>query len=143
MTSIYQGDPRQSITRDGLTLSFVDGQCKMDKGLVNAVINTLLYNPWFLNAEITDDIYYIGSDFLKYVQRPITVANLALARAAGLKALQWMITAGMASEIDVRLRNPSGSIVEVLVLIKPPAKTRIALFATKYGLNWKFQIDEG
>lgn len=143
MTSIYQGDPRQDITRDGLTLSFVDGQCKMDKGLVNAVINTLFYDPWFLNIEITDDVYHIGSDFLKYVQRPITIANLALARAAGLKALQWMITAGVASEIDVRLRNPSGSIVEVLVLIKPPAKTKIALLATRYGLNWEFQIDEG
>jgi phage gp46-like protein len=71
---------------------------------------------------------------------PITIANLNTARGIALKSLQWLIDDNAASEIDVRLRNPNGTVIQTLVMVKPPGKTAIAILATKYGLNWKIQL---
>lgn len=142
MTSIYQGDPLLSNTSNGMTLTFTGGQPKLDNGLTNSVLFSLFYKPWFANSIIEDDNEHIGSAFIEFiVKNPITVSNLNKARSIGLKSLQWMIDEKLASEVDIRLQNPNGSIVQVLVLIKPPAKTLIAILATKYGLNWKLQIE--
>jgi len=140
--SIYQGDPKLSSDGNGLTLTFKGGQPEMDKGLINAILNTLFYDPWFVNYTQSDDLYHIGCGFNEALKKPITVANLELARSVALKALQWLIDEGAASEIDVRLRNPVSNQVQVLVMIKPPAQSAIVLLATKYGLNWKYQLSE-
>lgn len=143
MTSIYQGDLLLSNTGNGITVTFKGGQPKLDNGLINSVLLSLFYKPWFANLIIEDENEHIGSDFILFINNnPITVSNLNKARSVGLKALQWMIDENLASEVDIRLQNPNGSVVKVLVLIKPPAKTLVAILATKYGLNWKLQIEE-
>jgi phage gp46-like protein len=143
MTSIYQGDPLLSNSGSGLTITVKGGQPKLDNGLTNAVLLSLFHDPWFMNSVIEDELQHIGSDFTSYIaSNPITVSNLNTARSIAIKSLQWLIDDHAASEIDVRLRNPNGSIIQVLVLVKPPGKTAIAILATKYGLNWKIQLSE-
>lgn len=142
MTSIYQGDPLLSSSGSGLTITVLGGQPKMDNGLINAVLLTLFHDPWFMNAVIEDELQHIGSEFTSYLaSNPITVSNLSTARSIAFKSLQWLLADQVASEIDVRLRNPNGTVVQVLVLIKPPGKTAIVILASKYGLNWKIQLD--
>lgn len=143
MTSIYQGDLLLSCTCEGLTVTFKGGQPILDNGLTNSVILSLFSDEWFANSIIDDPNKHIGSDFISYiVSNPITVANLNTARSIALKSLQWMLDEKIASEIDVRLQNPNGSLIQVLVLIKPPGETIIAILATKYGLNWKLQFEK-
>lgn len=142
MTSIYQGDLLLSSDGDGVTVTFKGGQPTLDSGITNSVILSLFFKSWFMNATIEDELEHIGSEFTNYlVNNPITVSNLNTARNIALKSLSWLTSENIASEVDVRLRNPNGSIVQVLVLIKPPGKTVIAILATKYGLNWKIQLD--
>lgn len=141
--SFYQGDLLLSNNGNGLTITFTGGQPKLDNGLTNSVLLSLFHKPWFANNIISDDKEHIGSEFISFiVNNPVTISNLNKARSIGLKSLQWMIDNNLASEVDIRLQNPNGSIVQCLVLIKPPADTLIAILATKYGLNWKIQIEE-
>jgi phage gp46-like protein len=139
--SIYQGDLLLSTSGDGLTVTFTGGQPKLDNGLTNSVILSLFHDPWFMNAVIEDELEHIGSAFTSYLAKnPITVSNLNTARDIALKSLQWLIDDNAASEIDVRVRNPNGTIIQVLVMVRPPGETAIAILATKYGLNWKIQL---
>ena len=143
MASIYQGDPLIRINGNGMDITVLGGQPKMDNGLVNSVILSLFPKPWFMNAIIENEIEHVGSNFVSFINdNPITISNLNKARSIGLDSLQWMIEETLVSEIDIRLRNPEGKQVQVLILIKPPGKTAIAILATKYGLNWKIQLNE-
>lgn len=142
ITSIFQGDLALTVSVEGLTLTFRGGQPVLDRGLTNAVLQSLFFDPWFVNSIMDDSLYHIGSEFLQALQKPITVSNLSVARTIGLKALQWLIDEKAAAEIDVRIQNREGQTLQVLVMIKPPALPPIVLFATGYGLNWTYQIGE-
>lgn len=142
MASRYSGDPLLSNNGSGIIITFKGGQPVLDPGIYNAIILSLFFKPWFMNAVIEDSLEHIGSEFTTYlVNNTITISTLNTARNIALKSLSWLISENIASEIDVRLRNPNGSVIQVLILIKPPGKTIIAILATKYGLNWKFQLD--
>jgi len=143
MTSIYQGDPLLNSNGNGLDIIVLGGQPKLDNGLTNSVILSLFCEPWFMNVIMEEDIEHVGSEFIGFLQtNPITISNLNKARSIALKDLQWMIDEKLVSEVDVRLKNPNGTVIQVLILIKPPGKTAIAILATKYGLNWKIQLEE-
>lgn len=142
MSTRYSGDPLLSNNGNGITITFKGGQPALDPGIYNAVILSLFFKPWFMNSVIEDALEHIGSDFTTYlINNAISVTTLNTARNIALKSLSWLISENIASEVDVRLRNPNGSVIQVLVLIKPPGKTIIAILATKYGLNWKIQLD--
>lgn len=142
MSTRYSGDPLFSNNGNGITITFKGGQPTLDSGLINSVVLSLFFKPWFMNSVIEDSLEHIGSEFTTYlVNNTITVGTLNTARNIALKSLSWLIAENIASEVDVRLRNPNGSVIQVLVLIKPPGKTIIAILATKYGLNWKLQLD--
>lgn len=140
--SRYYGDLLLSNTGDGITVTFKGGQPVLDSGIINSVILSLFFKSWFMNAIIEDTLEHVGSEFTTYIiNNAISVSTLNTARNIALKSLSWLISENIASEVDVRLRNPNGSVIQVLVLIKPPGKTVIAILATKYGLNWKIQLD--
>lgn len=142
MSIRYSGDPLLSNNGNGITITFKGGQPVLDPGIYNAVVLSLFFKPWFMNSVIEDSLEHIGSEFTSYlISNAINVATLNTARNIALKSLSWLISENIASEVDVRLRNPNGSIIQVLVLVKPPGKTIIAILATKYGLNWKLQLD--
>lgn len=142
MSTRYSGDPLLSNNGNGITITFKGGQPILDPGIYNAIVLSLFFKPWFMNAVIEDSLEHIGSEFTSYlVNNTITIGTLNTARNIALKSLSWLISENIASEVDVRLRNPNGSVIQVLVLIKPPGKTVIAILATKYGLNWKIQLD--
>jgi len=142
MSIRYSGDPLLSNNGNGITITFKGGQPVLDSGIYNAIILSLFFKPWFMNSVIEDSLEHIGSEFTSYlVNNTITIGTLNTARNIALKSLSWLISENIASEVDVRLRNPNGSVIQVLVLIKPPGKTIIAILATKYGLNWKLQLD--
>jgi phage gp46-like protein len=140
-TTLFQGDPRVFITNNGANMEFRGGQPVMDQGLENyAILQLFTKSGWHGNTLFRDPNQKIGSDFEEANKAPITVSSLNDVRDAAEKALQAMITTGLASEIIVDTTNPSGSIRETTILIRPVGADAFELLVSKNGANWIAQI---
>jgi phage gp46-like protein len=133
----YQGDPRLTLDENGADLDFLSGQPVMDAGLENAVLISLFTREgWAGNSFFSEPSKQIGATFEETTELPITLANLNRMRSAGELALSWMIDAGMASDISVKVTNPTGKSLQVEVLIRPPTGDVQRLVLVKNGPNW-------
>jgi phage gp46-like protein len=141
--TIFQGDPKIYITLNGANLDFRGGQPVMDQGLENyALLQLFTKSGWIGNALFSDPNQKIGSDFEEANKAPITVSSLNDVRDAAEKALQIMVDSGLASEIIVDTTNPSGSIRQTNILIRPVGADAFQLSVSKNGANWIAQIKD-
>ena len=133
----FQGDPRLSLEDDGATITVQGGQPVMDQGFENVVLIDLFTAPgWWGNYLFQDKTKHIGSNFQEVATTAATLDGINDTRSAGKAALQHMIDEKLAKDVVVDARNPSGSRVEVGVLVQPPGRDLFALLATKHGSNW-------
>lgn len=140
MIDRYQGDPKLILTEYGADLVFKGGQPVMDAGLENAVMISLFTRRgWAGNIFFDDTEEQIGSDYLDKFNQAITFTMINDVRIAAEKALEWMVEAGLASNIAVTVTNPRGIQIDTMILIQPPGKDLKVLLATKNGTNWIFQ----
>lgn len=137
----YQGDPRMVIDNDGSTISVKGGQPVMDQGLENVpLIDLFTAVGWWGNDLFPNEAQQIGSDFEEVAREAATLEGINNTEAAARRATQHMLDEGLASEVQVSARNPSGSAVDVGLLIQPPGKDLQALLATRHGSNWVAQV---
>ena len=137
MVSRFEGDPKMTLDENGSNLVFKGGQPEMDQGLENAVMISLFTGKgWCGSTFFTNPDEKIGSDYEKNNQQAITVSSLNENRMAAEKALQWFIDAGIFSDVNVRVINPTGKSKEVFILVSPPAQV---LKLSKNGVNWQLQ----
>jgi phage gp46-like protein len=137
----FQGDPRLVIDDDGSTISVKGGQPVMDQGLENVPLIDLFTAPdWWGNALFQNTTQQIGSDFEEVAREAATLQGLNNTEAAAKRATQHMVDEGLASDVQVSARNPSGGRVEIGLLIQPPGRDLLALLATKHGSNWTAQL---
>lgn len=141
--SVFQGDPALTITKDGSTMKFIEGQPVMDKGYENAVLISLFTSQgWVGNALALSDNEEIGSDFEESNKEPINLEGLNKRRDAAKRSMQWAVTEGIFSNVEVTVTNPSGNIIVVTILITPPTGPSLTLILENQGANWKFQKEE-
>ena len=132
MISIYQGDPKLFLTKDGAELKFVEGQPVMDQGLENLAFISLFTEGWAGNDLFDDANQKIGSDFEESTRQPITLQNLIDNQDAALKALKN----DSFGNIEVDVLNPNGYRRDITIRLEPPGQDINALTITKNGLNW-------
>ena len=138
----FQGDPKIIITENGSDLVYKGGQPVMDKGLENYVILSLFTNEWFANAFINNpDEQYI-SRLEDIANRPVTITTFNNIRQEVERLLKPMIDNKIASEIDVKVSNPRGKLLNIDIFIKRPGGDVGSLLLTKNGQNWIFQIND-
>ena len=136
MTDIFQGDPKIDLTVEGSRLIFVGGQPVMDQGLENqALISLFTSKGWCGNSLFADVDQQIGSDFEKIASQPITRSMLIDLEKAAKKALEYPAF----GKVDVIVRNPASTRLEVEITIAPPGKDIKTLLLSRNGLNWQLQ----
>lgn len=139
----FQGDPRLVIDEDGSTISVKGGQPVMDQGLENVPLIDLFTAPdWWGNFLYPDTTQHIGSDFEKVAREAATLEGINNTESAAKRATQHMIDEGLASDVLVSAKNPSGSRVDVGMIIQPPGRDLVALLVTKHGSNWVAQLQD-
>jgi phage gp46-like protein len=137
MTTRFEGDPKMTLGPDGSNLVFKGGQPEMDRGLENGVMIPLFTKRgWFGNYLAKKPEEKIGSDYEKNNAQAITVSSLNENRMAAEKALEWMKTAKIFSDILVNVTNPTGNSKKVSILLGPP---NILLNLIYNGVNWQYQ----
>ena len=132
----FQGDPAVKITKNGATMTIIDGQLIMDQGLENAVLIALFTKKGFWgNVLVTDPNKKIGSNFER--QRTIVdVDTLNEVFDDATQALKPLIDSGLAKTIDITVINPYLNHIYTNILIKPPAKDIVELLFINNGVNW-------
>lgn len=141
MESRFQGDPKLSISENGIDIVFVGGQPTMDKGLENAILISLFTKPGWIGAKFTGCEGLRGSNFLNACNQSITISTINQIRQAIAKALDWIT-----GTVEADVKNPAGSKLEIKITIHPPGKTTeetTAFFLSREGLQWYYQILEG
>ncbi len=144
MVDQYQGDPKIFMGIDGPAFEFVQGQPIMvnllDNGLSdlwNAVIISLFTRgDWFGNDLFQSEEEKIGSDFEARSEQTITITNLNNMQNAVNRALAWITGTGAAKNIETRVRNPSGSNIEVAIEITLNDDSPFNMVATRNGTRW-------
>lgn len=141
-TSVYQGDPKLFLGKEGSYLKFIGGQPVMDTGLENCVFISLFTREgWAGNYLFENNKYHIGSRFEASLEAPINLQMLINSQDEAAKALDWMIERGLASSIEVSVTNPVGGQINTLVKIHPPGLPVQNLLLIKNGINWIFQTE--
>lgn len=137
MIDSFDGDPAIFLTPNGGNIEYVGGQPRMDAGgMENAVtISFFTSLGWPGNAlDANRPEKQIGSDFENDVNvGAITLQKLLDIEQSGKDALKWMLTIGLADEIEVNATAPNVDRIDINVLITKPDGTT---FSTKYELNW-------
>ncbi len=139
---LFSGDPRIFINDNGASLTFKGGQPVLDAGLENAVIISLFTKPGYWGNLLRDnDTEQIGSDFEETAALPVSVSNMRKLQRVTEKALEWLKSARVASDVEVTISNPSQSYINVAVLVTPYGSTPTEILLAKSGKNWIFQAD--
>lgn len=142
---VWEGDPRVKITEAGAELVYRGGQPVMDRGLENAVLISLFTRTgWAGNALLTGEHEKIGDLFEQIAtEEPITLTSLDRLASAAKRALAWMVSAKIASKIEVGATNPEGRQLATEIKIYPPGGgDPDVLTLLKNGPNWIFQKDD-
>ena len=136
MQDIYQGDPRLVLNEAGSSLVFVGGQPRMDAGLENlALISLFTRQGWSGNVLLTDPDQKIGSDFEVAAEQPITLSALNDIRNAAEKAMDNQAF----GTVTATVTNPVNDVLDITILIDPPAANPGQLRLTREGGNWLLQ----
>lgn len=138
MLNRYQGDPLLSIEENGIDIPFFGGQPIMDRGLTNAVLNSLFIPKGYILSKLIGCEGLEGSDFLHACNKTTTVSNLNEVRQRAEKALS-----SIDGTKEIFVSNPSGNKKEILIRIKPPGENKektIEFLFTKKGIYWYYQL---
>lgn len=140
MSNVYEGDPAVNITLDGAEMTFVGGQPVMDGGLENAAkISLFTDENWVGNILYQDPAEQVGSTFEAENKKAITADSLTDRRDAGNKALAWMVSEDIASDVQTEISNPTAKQIDATFLIQPPADSVVELRLSNNANNWKEQ----
>lgn len=137
----FQGEPKIFVDKNGAFTKYKGGQPIMDAGLENTVLISLGTKPgWVGNTLFDDPTVHIGSDHQDETEKPITISSLNSIRQEAERSLAWMISEGMASDVEADVYNPNGQIINETIKVFPPGKDVQALRFEKNGINWINQI---
>lgn len=140
MITLFTGDPRIFINKNGASLKFIGGQPIMDAGLENAIIISLFTKKGYWgNLLELDSNKQIGSDFEETANLPITIGNLNKLQRVTEFTLKWLIDLGIAQSVVVNVSNTSGYKKDIEILINSGGITKILLSSS--GKNWIFQAE--
>lgn len=136
----FDGDPRIIADKNGVSLQYQGGQPVMDGGIENAIIISLITaTGWVGNYLFETSQEKIGSDFLSVTKGTLTLSKLAEIGRSAKRALQWMIDAGIASNVDAVAKNPTGSRIETTITVAPVGKDIEEFLVTRNAENWTIQ----
>ncbi|MCK5603583.1 phage GP46 family protein [Candidatus Pacearchaeota archaeon] len=131
-----------TLDENGSALTFLGGQPVMDGGIENAIFISLFTRKdpnWAGNFLITDPNQQIGSDFEETLNQPINFESLNNIRTAAEAALKWMVDSELASRVTANATNPTGTQIQIVVLVEYPGKDLEAFLANKFAENWIIQ----
>jgi phage gp46-like protein len=140
MTDIYQGDPLQIMTADGVDMNIKGGQPEMDQGLNNFVnISLFTREGWFGNIFLKDANQKVGSKYLATSEKPITITSLNDTRLAAEKALKSPVVGKVLSTVT----NPRKDHLNTDIEIQPPGQDAQQIQLSQNGANWINQALKG
>lgn len=133
----FDGEPRLIMSANGTTIEIHGGQPVMDAGIENAVQISLFTDPgWFGNLYL-DPEYRVGdSTFGQVCEGTLTKTTFVQAENEAKRALKWLVSDGLASEIVASVANRQGIGVDSEVTIVRPSGDEETISHRKYGPNW-------
>lgn len=140
MITLFTGDPRIFIDKNGSALKFIGGQPVMDAGLENVIIISLFTSKgYWANLLETEENKRIGSNFEETAGLPITISNMNKLQRVTESTLKWLVDSEIVESITIEVSNPSSYIKEIEILVKSGDITKILLSSS--GKNWIFQAN--
>ena len=131
----YEGDVKLVQTDDGGDIEFVAGQPVMDQGLETAVYISLFSGDWWGNA-ISEQNEKLESNLEEIYNRNLSNKTRLDAEEYVRKALEWMISLGIAKRIDVSASLPTpGWLGLEITIIEPNGSEQ----NFRYSINWAKQ----
>ena len=134
-----QGDIKLILGEDGVDIDLRGGQPIMDTGIGNAVILSLLTEGGWAPDGLLEPTARFGGRFMAETRKPLQASRLAALQNAAIADLEWMMAEGVASNIQVIVRNPEHRRLEVAVMVWPPGQDAQVVLLSKYGQNWTSQ----
>jgi phage gp46-like protein len=127
----YDGDLQLQHTEDGGDIEFVAGQPRMDGGIETAVyISLFTERGWWGNAAGDE----AGSNLESILSDTLTTKTLNTAADEIRRALEWLISDGVASSVDVTVSAIGVySVLLEIIISEPDALTPTTI---RYRLNW-------
>ena len=123
-------------------LEVINGMPTLSGGLSNAVYLSLFVHAWWGNSLSDATGQYITKIPEIRSSRPLTNQTRIDIIEAAKEALNWMLTAGIAAEIEVTATIPKVGVLYLAVEITEPEQDESTNFT--YALNWDAQkIQEG
>lgn len=140
---VYDGEPRFILGANGVTIEFKGGQPVMDAGLENSVLFSLHTLPgWWGNYVIGQEHKIGESDYDKLATQSITRTALLNGEKDARKALNWLISSGLATSIDVEITNYAGFGVKSAIDIHRGTGNDFSLLFLTNGANWVRQMED-
>jgi len=131
----YEGDVKLVQTDDGGDIEFVAGQPVMDQGLETAVYISLFSGDWWGNT-ISEQNEKLNSELEELYNRNLSNQTRLDAEEYVRKALEWMISLGIAKRIDVSASLPTPGWLGLEITIIEPNGSEQNL---RYSINWAKQ----
>jgi len=134
--SIYQGDEKIFISKDGAFINITDGQPEMETGLENQINYSLFTKKGWGGNFFLKGNQKIGSDFEDTARGTINLQKINDVRQSCLSALESDIF----GENECEVSNPTSNRLNVFYTCVPPTNDPIQLLFSSAGANWVQQI---
>lgn len=132
MLACCDGDLKLYNVGIGSDCDIVNGQPVLDEGLENAVYMSLFSSPgWWGNALIDESEQHISTLENIIDEQPLTNETRLNIEEAARNALAWMISDGIAQNIEVSATIPAIGRADLVIEIFQPERVEF-----KYNLNW-------
>ena len=138
MLNRYDGDLLLSIDENGIDLPFYGGQPTMDRGLINAVLNSLFIRKGYIISKFIGAEKLNGSDFLAACEEPLTISTINNIRNKAIKAID-----DIEGTKEVYVSNPNGNRLQIVITIRLPGSTNEEIkkfIFSKKGIYWYYQL---
>jgi len=136
----YQGDIRKVFLEDESGILIKDGSANRDAGIENAIMYSLFVTDWFANVFATEPTQELRGKFLTETSKTITANQLLNIEDAAKSDLAWMISEGMAKQIDVEtVVEESGRVVTTIEIYPPEGAASSSFEVSQYANNWRIQ----
>lgn len=134
--SIFQGDVKIYMTKNGADMQFIGGQPTMDQGFENLALISLFTLPGFWGNSLIDDVkQHIGSDFENDAKGPINLKKLEAITQSAEQALND----NALGEKEITVNNPENNRLNIYGLIYPPGQDVQELKVNRFFQNWQNQ----
>ena len=127
----YDGDVKMYHDHDGGYIVLDHGQPDMDEGLATAIYISIFAGPYWGNTASTPD-EKLAADIQEVMARPLTNQSRLDMEEKVRQALQWMVDAGISSEITVEAIISAPSVLEISITVAEGGNVT-------YKINWQRQ----